>query len=406
MLRVLKITCLVLGLASLVAAQQPKAKSAARPTSKLTSPVAKAVVEQLKYDNSMLSENADALPPSYKGNDPKALYTAIKESKSLAPKSEFESTAAFAQRQSGFRDEALVGNLKPTGMIAFVVGNKDGIMNSVANPFSTQYDADAQVLNVLLRIKREQFILDPDRPTLEAVGLTSEILDRSEYIGTNAYGAQVKVTNLYTQDYGIAFHVPSWLSLEDDTTQISIPLDPNAARALKPNLRGLLLCRLQEPWTRKTTQGSKATIDDPFEYLAGLNYLSVSVEQLWVFDNSTGRVVRKFSEESATKDRQEQWAIRLKQYPLIVEIVGTGYTSIHISKDGEPEQLATISRTEKTTIQAKKDVTLRVSYEDPTRTLSFTVNGQPYVPKWEKEGNKIGNTFILKQATLHLVAPQ
>jgi hypothetical protein len=65
------------------------------------------------------------------------------------------------------------------------------------------------------------------------------------------------------------------------------------ARHLKQSLRVLLVCTLASNHVLKDVSGHEATIDDPFEYTTDKPYVVVRFGQLWLYDSSTGRIIKE-----------------------------------------------------------------------------------------------------------------
>lgn len=233
-----------------------------------------------------------SLSPDFHGHDITAVFKAIKNSPALQEKSEFESTSAYQTRVAGFTQEVLYGSVTPNGYFGFIVFAPE-----------IKYDADSQTLAVTLR----GFAYSSD-PKLDEV-LIQDIDRKDSYIGSNAFGAQVEVESTYSENYGVLFNQGNWLfggtkpadPLNGRHFTYLMPMAPDEAKAFKANVRLLLVCRLSPPWYRQTSVRNAPTLDFPHDYHVEQNYLQAEPEQLWIFDQQTGEVIRKLPESTLEK---------------------------------------------------------------------------------------------------------
>jgi len=169
-----------------------------RPKASQSKSVSKAPQPKPKYLTESLDLRQTNLGTNFLGNDIVAVVNAIKNSPVLKEKSEFESTSAFQTRRAGFIDQPLYANLVPTGHFAFIVED------SVYSP-AFKYDADAQMMGVTVSGRTIQFLLDNDNATLDTILIRRIGEDRDSYIGSNSFGASVKVDRTYSNEFGVAF---------------------------------------------------------------------------------------------------------------------------------------------------------------------------------------------------------
>jgi hypothetical protein len=255
-------------------------------------------VQGSKFDKVSFDDSVKVLPPKYAGHDIRLILEKVKRVPALAPKSEFESNADYERRRSSFASATLYGNLTPSSALAFVVKpDKD----SVGYPSSTStYDADAQMTKVLL-------IAHPkDESKLESVRIRADEIGEKKYVASNAFGVKVQVIKTYDQEYWLDFDVGSTLFSTPNSfseyvraASFTVPMSPDAARRFKSSARILVVCRMVEPWASTSTYNSEATIDSPYAFVTEQSYLRVIPTQVWLFDASTGEVLRKLTESSS-----------------------------------------------------------------------------------------------------------
>jgi hypothetical protein len=268
------------------------------------------------YSTQPFDLSAGSLSPNFRGHNAIAIYKSLAARKTGADKGEFETTEAYRQRLDREASAPLVGSLTKDSTFAFVVKGID-----------SQYDADSQVLHARAKLSRvtEGVSLSENR-----MALTWDIVskDHSSYVGTNAYGASVKVERNISDFYEIAFdnylNFPTVKYLGkveqevvDENTKryadlgiqhpdsdfdylkhtgffADLKLDVPTAVKAKENLRLLLICKLSEPQTIEGSMYDKPTIDNPNEYLITNYSINTHLLEIWFFDNSTGQVLAKY----------------------------------------------------------------------------------------------------------------
>lgn len=381
----------------------PAQTHASRPASKRTHQQ-----PQPQYLTVPLDVTLSNVGAAFLGQDITAVAEAIKKSPALAEKSEFESTSAFETRRAGFLDHPLYGTVRPTGYFGFVVEDD----SAFAPAF--KYDADSQVLAVTLAGNSEHFIMEKDQATLDTLPIRLVVLSRDNYIGSNAFGAKVSVARTYAEQYGLALSQKNWLlhSPSDETSRTFtylLSMRPEEARATKTDAKILLVCLLSRPWLRHAVHSHDPTIDEPTETVIEENYLQISPEQVWVFNQKTGEVIRKLTESSVATDKDAQLALRLRQTPLILDVSpGRHIVQLSVAIDDGPERLEYLSGGSKT-FTAKRQIVLTqsglMSPEDLSG-MTFTLNGKPYAPNWTKDAFAEGTRDeLIRSATTVITVP-
>ncbi len=336
--------------------------------------------------------------PRFNGHDIIAITKKVVEAPALKPRSEFESSEEYERRTARFRTQALIGSITPEGHFAFVV--EPGVLLGS----DLKYDADAQVLATILVGSREKFYLEKGYPEMDTIKIRSLMLDRRKYIGTNAFGVKVEVTAIYSEDYGLAFEPASWVFADSggrfgkEFSKL-IAMSTDEAQRFKPNARILVVCKLAEPWYHESASRQKATIDSPYETITALRFLQVHPEQIWVINWATGEVMNKFSEATMASDEAAQMALRLRIFPLIVELSAGSTASgmLYVRVDDQEEEFQSFYGETKS-FNAKKQVVLRLAMPRSLDGLSVRVNGKPYVPNWKIKEIIIGTYRRIDEA--------
>ena len=230
------------------------------------------------------SGSIDALGSHFWGNDPEAVITAISRSDATKPKAEFETTAEYETRIN----DARTANRR---RIVFVFQDYSSLV--VGAQFS--YDADNSTMTAELNLARARFLEGSGFTSYYTTDFTNIVRSRSEYVGTNAFGAKTTITKTFIERYGIVFSLPAWFrqsgtGLSD--LSLTFPLGVAQARDLKPNLRIGVICRVEDGKTMHTTDGSKPTFSEPYDTTIDKHYLVALPELLVIFDERTGGVLK------------------------------------------------------------------------------------------------------------------
>lgn len=242
----------------------------------------------------------DKLAPGFTGHDIKAIFNDLVAKKDRAVKGEFETTAEFEARLQREAQVPILGKLERDGYFAFVIKNSSG---------ETFYDADSQVMTIAIALQSgdESIYKQSNKKAL-----TSQVeLKREQYEGSNAYGAKATVTRHLGVDYDVAFSNYSQFGVskyidsgtrsrghtEDyfakDVFMVRIPMDVALAKEVKSRLQILAVVKLLDPYTYEGSFYDKPTISRPDEYFIQYHFLNTELLEVWIFDESTGRIFSK-----------------------------------------------------------------------------------------------------------------
>jgi hypothetical protein len=346
-----------------------------------------------------------SLGSSFKGHDVAAVFEAVRNSPSLKEKSEFETTPESESRQAGFSARPLFASVTPTGNVAFVV-------ESTALAPLSKYDADSRVLTVVLSGATKRFVLEKEDTTLlDSVTVRVIVRDRNSYIGTNAFGANVKVDRTYKEELGGVFAQGNWLfgPPGDPAREMRYLLEmaPDEAKVLKPDIKLLLVCHLAAPWFHHSAHGHDPTIDEPYETLIAEHYLQILPEQLWVFNSRTGDVIKKLTARSVVSEQGEQLSLKLRESPLLLEVRSvSGSHSYRAKVDDSAETTEPLMEGRVATFRAHRRILFTVNSPLNHSDLSLSLNGVPYTPNWTKSDvMTVGGEEIVHSWTVTVTAP-
>jgi hypothetical protein len=163
-----------------------------------------------------------------------------------------------------------------------------------------KYDADNQTLSGGLVTWPRTFTSVEGDPTYGTITVKGVERLRRTYVATNGFGASREITEIHGDDYGVVLTTASKIILEDGlkyngqhTPSFSLTLSLDRAKALKANLRLAIVCALNDPRVLKTVKFESATLSSPYQINWNESYISVSLEQLLLFDSKTGEVLTR-----------------------------------------------------------------------------------------------------------------
>ena len=170
--------------------------------------------------------------------------------KRIAQKSEFETTADYQARLVREKQKPLSGVLRFNSLLAFSISGED-------EQLTAKYDADLGVMTVALKLKRDYAASSSDNPYYRFVwGETSRKL--ASYVGRNAFNRAVRVQVYRNDEFLIGvpaadledftefrsrneLYIRSKIYESEKSVDIALHMGANEARAVKPNLRVLVI---------------------------------------------------------------------------------------------------------------------------------------------------------------------
>jgi hypothetical protein len=286
------------------------------------------------------------LGPAFTGDNIEALVGTMKTDS--LPKSEFETTATYEARRNM--------NRKDGATMVFVLDDKQHF----------DYDADSEMMMTTIGVRKQIYL---ERGRVEYYPILDIChIERShrEYIGSNAYGAERKVSSNQWDEYGITINQP----LE---STLLVAMNTATAKDVKPFLRLGIACTLLKGALLQTVSGNEATIFNPHAYYINSSYLPVVVTEMFIFDKRDGTALLRVHSNSPD-DIAMQRDFRKKTFPIELEFRGSGMLYARID-GGSEEPLS-----QNAIIRAKHQLNLRVevSYD----RLDLRLNEIAYRPAW------------------------
>ena len=368
-----------------------------KPSSPHASAKAAARTAQPNFLTVPLDINTSNLGPGFVGHDIVRIYKALKDVPNIAPKGEFETTAQFEQRTSEAK-KPILGSFTPDDHFAFVISRE---RIDAAWPLQLTYDADLRLMQVDFSAEFADFSIDPDKARRTAMLVRQVESDPKP--GRGARRAASTAVKRPPDSYSISF-AKDWL-FQPERYHLSfshlIDVAPEEAKAYKDDLQALIVCRLASPGTRRNVHGyGSADSGGVFD----ANYLEVVPEQLWLYNSRTGEVLEKITEESLSKNKNQQLALKLRQTPLILELFSENFSSAFLTVDGTPRASDTFDKEHPMTVSARREIEIMIAHPKLAE-LDFRLNGQPYNPQWKKVSHFVGSQEFIDSVTAVITVP-
>jgi hypothetical protein len=268
-------------------------------------------VTKTEQSNSGVSSLADAkttsdfeaLPPGFTGTDPKDAVAQMKKTIAGIPVKIDRYSSPIEKAQF---EQYSAQQLEAMGLLRFVL-TKDSSF------WYKTYDANNQAFKFnLMKIPLNSL----DWPALRgSSSLTAAqivlIRDRKTlgtYEGSNAFGAKRTITRFTDTNITIAFRPSSYLNKVGDDPQsivkqgslpwgsyeFIVPLSSAEAREAAENISCLILFKPTFPYVLEYNDYDSPTIQSPYEIEIVGTALTGNFEQLWVFNQRTGKIYAKF----------------------------------------------------------------------------------------------------------------
>lgn len=281
-----------------------------------------------KYTDVQIDISLEKLPSNYYGNEPKSIYFAIQKIKKSAVKGEFETTEQFQKRIESENKRPIIGKISPDGFFSFQ-----------ANGPEIKYSADETELSIhinlerlpqphwylLEKIKDHNYKSDKFNENAKSISLTSSRVGNRKYIGENSYGATTEVEENNYESYYLAvgnykdFPFKETLSSfaqeqikRYKKLELNYPISDydkewhmfakfkasvNEAKTIKDSLKVILIVKLDDLPTYEDFAYRKATIDNPSEYTNVSRYIFVNLEEIWMYNQTTGHIYLKIKRQ-------------------------------------------------------------------------------------------------------------
>jgi hypothetical protein len=287
-----------------ISAEQPKSKNRPKATPKKEEPTVSTAPQSVPTANYLsvsFDPDTQRIPFPFRGHDIEQIYRTLENRKKTEQKDEFESTEQYRERLAKQTNMPLFGSVNQDALFAFVENSK------------INYDADTQTMTVTLHTSDMRGLPRIDKDRLAMLIRFGE-MKKEKTMSQNAYGAKAEIEKTSVQQFELAIHNHSnfetervlpeykrgWtihremIESEKETRfvqRFKVPSDQ--ARSAKDKIGTLILVKLTSPYTTYGSLFKQATFKDPSEFFSQIYYLDVDLQQIWVYDKTTGEIIAK-----------------------------------------------------------------------------------------------------------------
>ncbi len=215
-----------------------------------------------KFQTTPFDSNVEKLPPNFLGHNatvllPSLFSFALEINKGCG---KFEKTEPCQVRLNNIYERPISSKLTASDRLAFSI------------PIECDYSANLE------RVECSNF--------WQGYNWSHRLMESKTYVGQNAFG--VKKLIKYKEFENITIEAGK---IKPKFVLERIP--PANAQILLPNLRLLMLGTLRQPFVKTEPVSYKPTLDKP-EHIDGNNYgLVIAVEEVWLYDFASGKVLAK-----------------------------------------------------------------------------------------------------------------
>jgi hypothetical protein len=208
----------------------------------------------------------------------------------VAPRSEFETTAAFEQRVRGQLDTQFYA-IRIT--CSYAGGSYD--LNRGGLTKLLEYNADRGEYMIDLGTAGTEY--DEQRNAVGDLLLECTEAQTGSYSGANAFGVKKTVKKMVGRQYEIAYPVPQEIAFSKEM-KFALPFPADSASKLKPFIRAAVVIRPgmngsgPPVWT--VTNRVAPKIARPVDYTTIIKKIFAPEAFVWIYDNRSGRVLGKY----------------------------------------------------------------------------------------------------------------
>ncbi len=215
----------------------------------------------------------------------------------LSPrKDEFETTDRFQERIRRAQAELIVEDLSLADAFTFVLDPTD---------FTTSYDADKQMFDVILRQDSSSSVAGSYQSYLVREVSTHA----GSYPAVNGYGAMVTVDSVNEQDYLISFPTDHTLATTSRHQRFGMSLE--SAKATKNALGVAAICHLRAPFLEDSEETLMPTFSEPMKLTIRRSSVQTTKPEFVIYNTTTGEVYSSFSAEHVSEDVRECDGVRI-----------------------------------------------------------------------------------------------
>lgn len=239
------------------------------------------------YDTKPFNIHTDRLSPMYAGHNPELLYNNIRLRQEIVKRHPDETVEQHRARIGGAISAPLLGSVDFDSIYAFRI-----------TPGNRTYSAGKRMVELSVKLApvfengveaaRRAFMVRY-RPQLD-----------NSYVVTEKNGSRRVIEEKKFSEYAIMPVDSTGSPVENrDALMTTIKMAPEEARKSEENLMFLLIGRLQSPYISYEEVNRDPVPDTSGTYLARYYYIHVQVIDIWVYDATSGKILRQGSRASA-----------------------------------------------------------------------------------------------------------
>lgn len=235
------------------------------------------------------------VPPTFKGNDARAIAMSLLKWEASIIKDQFEKTTDFEARRSDPKKVILGPGLTAENQLVFRLKLEQ---YSYSMP-EVHYDADTEKLIINFPVSLIRYI-DTQTFSLESKDIRYPSIfiappnreNEPAYIAQNGFGHKFKVMRERREYFKIAVDNSAAFGISGDLN-IKLSMPPGQAKLVFDQLEVLFIVRLQPPFVAMEFVDVKPTASAPKDIHATTFGFVGDLQQIWIFNGATGDVYGK-----------------------------------------------------------------------------------------------------------------
>lgn len=233
------------------------------------------------YDTRPFNVNTDRLSPMYAGHNPELLYNNVRLRQEIVKRRPDETAEQHRSRIGGEISQPIMGSVDFDSVYAFRV-----------TPGKKTYNAEKRSVELSVKLS-PVFEKGVDTARKAFVVRYQPQLDNS-YIVTEKNGSRRVVEEKKFSEYAIMPVDRAGIPAENrDVLMTTIPMTPEEARKSEGDLVFLLIGKLQSPYISYEEISRNPVPATSGTYLARYHYIHVHIIDIWAYDVSNGKVIRR-----------------------------------------------------------------------------------------------------------------
>ena len=267
---------------------------------------------QIKTETQPFGYEVSTILRNYLGHSYADLYRALINREKVVARGEYESSIDYHARIAKLNEKPLVGTTNYNSRFAFTF-----LPNS--EQFVMNYDPDMKALDIAVKWTQSY---DFGGYSDQIYSLTWSESSRKvgSYIGRNAFNRSVRVSVYRNDSFYLITEFRNLQRVgtfrEGASFVASIPMNTNDARSAKLNLRTLVTGRLADKSIFDNQSHETPEITDPYDRHNFDYAINLVVEEIWIYDYPTGKVLLRFGVSGAQNKKASPISVETSPTPV------------------------------------------------------------------------------------------